>query len=175
MGNVTSLALTGPEWLQEPRKVRLVVTPLGMKVPGVGQAHHTSIFLEGIEYSFSNLGIVSAKGIQSHAKMKGPKEVIEMGVTTKPGRTMKAHLDDFFPKGSYDLLRKNCNSFSECGLHYLLGIHLDDKYKVLEKIGRTMDRYTGVINKFTGGAYRKNPEADNFQTVMVEAAVLKRK
>merc|ERR1719510_412125 len=82
---------------------------------------------------------------------------------------MIAVLRPHFLPGTYDLLRKNCNSFSDCALFVLLGRRLDEKYRSLEKIGAEWDKHMGLIQNFTGGNYKPNPQADGFRSCMVVA------
>merc|ERR1719210_2582401 len=76
-------------------------------------------------------------------------------------------LQPHFLPGTYDLLRKNCNSFSDCALAYLLGMRLDDKYRAPEKLGAQWDKYIGIVRNFSGGCYQPNPLADGFQSCKV--------
>mmetsp|Transcript_47712 Transcript_47712/g.102241 ORF Transcript_47712/g.102241 Transcript_47712/m.102241 type:complete len:245 (-) Transcript_47712:390-1124(-) len=140
--------------------VRLAVTPLGIKIPNMPAAYHSSIALNEMEFTFSGKGIVTAPNFQSHRHR--PSEVFELGSTFVSTSTLVKALRPFFKKGTYDLLRKNCNSFSDCALFYLLGKRLDEKYKVMEKIGNTADRNLGIVRVFSLGDYVPNPKASGF-------------
>jgi hypothetical protein len=76
-------------------------------------------------------------------------------------------LQPYFNAGTYDLLRKNCNCFTDCALFYLLGQRLDQKYRSLEKVGAAADQYVALIRGITGGTYQPNPRADNFSSCLV--------
>jgi hypothetical protein len=97
----------------------------------------------------------------------GPPVITELGYTTMPRRKLVEALKPHFGPGSYDLLRKNCNSFSDCALYFLLGQRLDEKYRSMEKVGATADTYTALIRGVTGGNYQPNPRADNFKSCAV--------
>ncbi|CAJ1373109.1 unnamed protein product [Effrenium voratum] len=102
-------------------QVQLAVSVLG-GVPGA-TAYHSSVVVNGDEYFFSDGGISSSSGLMSHKNPQMPDskpEVIEMGMSPYTGSQMRAALERFFVSGTYDLLRKNCNSFSDVALFYLL-------------------------------------------------------
>mmetsp|Transcript_7530 Transcript_7530/g.22162 ORF Transcript_7530/g.22162 Transcript_7530/m.22162 type:complete len:226 (-) Transcript_7530:146-823(-) len=162
--------LSTPDCRTSPKihKVQLVATAFGPRIPGIGQAYHTSVVIDGIEYSFSAAGIVQNRGIQTHIPYRNTPEIFDCGMTHVSGRTMRAALRKDFQRNSYDLLRKNCNSFSECALFMLCDRHLDDRFRIMEKIGRKIDHHTTFITLISGGAYRKNPAADRFDTLKVQ-------
>lgn len=144
-------------------------------MPEMLQAYHTSVTVEDAEYTFSNVGIVISHGLQSHASLgKGPPIVVDMG-TSKVSRTaMLNALRPHFLPGTYDLLRKNCNTFSDCCLAHMLGKRLDEKYASIEKIGSLADKHTRLIWAATGGSYTPNPRADGFQLTTVVEEVRRR-
>merc|ERR1712187_227734 len=71
--------------------------------------------------------------------------------------------DGLLNTGTYDLLQKNCNSFSDCALFFLLGKRLDTKYRSLEKRGKS---FPSVMKSM---GYEKNDKADGFD---VEEVIL---
>ncbi|CAE7750903.1 unnamed protein product [Symbiodinium sp. KB8] len=120
-------------------QVQLAVSPLG-GVPGA-TAYHSSVIVNGDEYFFSDAGISFGSGLQSHKNPQNPDskpEVFDMGMSPYTGTQMKSALERFFISGTYDLLRKNCNSFSDCALFYLLHKRLDKKYRAMEKLDRAL-------------------------------------
>jgi len=142
--------------------VELAATVLGPSMPGI-RAYHTSVVVDDKEYSFSFDGITIASGLLSHGGMpNGPPKVMYMGLTSITGKEMKDKLRAFFQRGTYDLLRKNCNSFSDCALFYLLDVRLDPTYRGLEKLGHNLDRNAKIIQRVSGGEYLPNGEADGF-------------
>lgn len=155
-------------------RVRLVITPIGPLLPKF-QAYHTSVCVDDIEFSFSFMGISCQNGQKSHeAFHRGQSPIVlDMGRTVVPPRAMLTVLQPHFLPGTYDLLRKNCNSFSDCALYHLLGKRLDDEYRAPEKLGAQWDKYIGIVQNFTGGAYQPNPQADGFQSCMVVAKLAK--
>merc|ERR1711920_447246 len=72
-------------------------------------------------------------------------------------RALAAH----FKAGTYDILRKNCNSFTDCALYYCIGRRLDEQYRALEKLGADADR-VGLVRLLSLGDYVPNPNADDF-------------
>jgi hypothetical protein len=143
------------------QEVRLAVTPLGIKIPSLPAAYHSSVSIGEMEFTFSSKGIVMAPNFQSHRHK--PAEVFTLGTTyLSSGELVKA-LRPFFKKGSYDLLRKNCNSFSDCALFYLLDKRLDERYRQMEQIGNTADQSFGIVQVFSLGDYIPNPKADGFK------------
>merc|ERR1712023_500460 len=97
------------------------------------------------------------------------------GLTAISGKQMHTALKPFFQRGSYDLLRKNCNSFSDCALFYLLDVRLDPKYRGLEQIGHAADKNAGLVRTLSGGDYQPNPKADGFSVNSVVRQVDKDK
>merc|ERR1712061_368745 len=65
-------------------------------------------------------------------------------------------------EGAYDLLRKNCNSFTDVALFFTLGKRLDQKYMALEQIGADVDQ-VGLIRLLSLGDYVPNPLANTFR------------
>eukprot|EP00421_Protoceratium_reticulatum_P070211 CAMPEP_0168423128 /NCGR_PEP_ID=MMETSP0228-20121227/34148_1 /TAXON_ID=133427 /ORGANISM="Protoceratium reticulatum, Strain CCCM 535 (=CCMP 1889)" /LENGTH=154 /DNA_ID=CAMNT_0008437079 /DNA_START=37 /DNA_END=498 /DNA_ORIENTATION=- len=135
--------------------VRLAATPFGPAVQSM-QAYHTSVAVGDLEYSFSGRGICTMANFGSHSSFSGKTEVMKVGDTIVPPHHMIAVLSPYFPPGTYDLLRKNCNSFSDCCLSFVLGTRLDDGFRVLEKIGKSVDRHASVVQAVMGGKYTPN-------------------
>lgn len=132
-------------------------------IPPLANAYHTSIVVEGEEYFFSDMGMCFDDKLVSH--QGSPTEKYEAGRTDFSGTEMWWALQEHFRPGSYDLLRKNCNSFSDAALFFLLRKRLDKKYSSLESFGRTSpDMVKRVI-------YVPNPVADNFNIEDVVEAV----
>merc|ERR1719454_416878 len=90
-----------------------------------------------------------------------------MGLTSLEGKEMAKALKPFFEAGSYDLLKKNCNSFSDCALFYLLDIRLDQSYRGLEQIGDHADRNMGLVQQISGGEYTPNRHSARFNLEQV--------
>lgn len=135
--------------------VELVISELG-GVPGC-KAYHSSILLGGTEYFFDDQGIVSSASLVSHESR--PVQRLSMGLTKVLGSEMQEQLAPHFRAGDYDLLRKNCNSFSDAALHVLLDQRLDARYRQLEKVGT---RFPHLVARLSSGAYVANPRADGF-------------
>jgi len=148
-----------------PPRVQLLVTPIGPKLPKL-QAYHSSIVVDGVEYSFGNRGIVSARGHQSHRALpRAPADtrIFDLPVARRTDvDNLMRKLGPYFRANTYDLLRKNCNSFTDCALHYLLGQRLDKQYRCVEQIAHTADRHACLIQALSGGGYQPNRNADGF-------------
>lgn len=151
--------------------VELAVSPLAGLKGAAG--YHTSVVIAGEEYFFSPGGIIHTPGITSH-KGNPEMKLVHIGLSRYSGADLMELLDQFFPPGHYDLLRKNCNSFSDCALYFLCKQRLDWNYRSLERLGQLADDHAGVIQSISGGEYLPNPRAVNFdlQTVIreIEAA-----
>lgn len=174
MGTVQGAALGGAQGVQSKdaapvvkRRVQLAATPIGPPLPQLLQAYHTSVIVDDMEFSFSGRGIDQLRGTLSHVPFAGKPTVIDMGYTKTPRREMVRYLQPHFMPGTYDLLRKNCNSFSDCCLTLLLDRRLDEKYRTMEKIGAVTDEHTAVVRLFTGGGYKPNPRSQEFKSCKV--------
>jgi len=147
--------------------VQLAATPIGPPLPQMLQSYHTSVIIDDMEFSFSGRGIDQLRGTQSHIPFSGKPEVTDLGYTKLPRREMVKYLRPHFMPGTYDLLRKNCNSFTDCCLTFLLDIRLDERYRTMEKIGAVTDEHMAVVRLFTGGGYRPNPRSQDFKSCKV--------
>lgn len=150
----------GTSTAKPQNKVQLAVSVLG-GVPGA-TAYHSSVVVNGEEFFFSDGGISSTTDLASHRNPQNPSstpQVIDMGMSQYTGSQLRAALDRHFPQGSYDLLKKNCNSFSDCALFYLLKKRLDKKYRSLEQIGAANPNLMKMVS---GGQYTPNPKAETF-------------
>ncbi|CAJ1391924.1 unnamed protein product [Effrenium voratum] len=146
---------------KEGHRVELAASKLGPGFPGF-QAYHTSVRVDELEYSFSGDGIVAGRGLPSHSRLPDETQVVYMGLCCIDGDEMRKHMNPHFKRGSYDLLRKNCNSFSDCALFFLLDTRLDPSYRGLEQLGHMADRQAGIVQAITEGKYCPNPCADGF-------------
>lgn len=159
-------------------KVDLAASVLG-GLPGL-MAYHTSIVVNGEELFFSPMGILRNHGLDSHrradangaplpqlpnADSTAVLKVREMGSSALSGDSVYQALAPIFLPGSYDLLHKNCNHFTDVALAFLLGQRLPSTYNSLEKVGANNPR---LLEQVTGGAYVPNPRAVEFN---VEEAV----
>lgn len=151
------------------RKVQLAVSELG-GLPGVA-AYHSSVLIDGRElfFGYTN-GIQASRGLASHAKLGRKPTILDMGITLCSGAELAFTLAPYFEKGSYDLLRKNCNSFSDCALFILLGKRLDAKYCALERMASNMP---SLVRLGSGGHYVPNPKAADFDVnVLIEKTLV---
>lgn len=137
-------------------------------LPPLASAYHTSIIVDGEEYFFSDSGICYDDKLISHQGT--PTERIEAGRTDNSGAELWWALQNHFRPGTYDLLRKNCNSFSDAALFFLLRKRLDSKYSSLERMGKTSPE---MVAKVTNGMYVPNPVAESFNIDEVIDAITK--
>jgi len=123
-------ARSGATW-----EVQLATTEIARFV-GV-PAYHTSVIVGGREFYFDSQGIESGPALVSHlaGRPQGLKmEVRKVGSTARSGAALLQALAPFFAKGSYDVLHKNCNAFSDVALWFLLGTRLEGQYSRAERI-----------------------------------------
>eukprot|EP00443_Scrippsiella_acuminata_P092035 CAMPEP_0115554366 /NCGR_PEP_ID=MMETSP0271-20121206/97256_1 /TAXON_ID=71861 /ORGANISM="Scrippsiella trochoidea, Strain CCMP3099" /LENGTH=339 /DNA_ID=CAMNT_0002988089 /DNA_START=1 /DNA_END=1018 /DNA_ORIENTATION=+ len=143
--------------LYNPGKtVEVAATSFGPGVPGV-RAYHTSIMIEDVEYSFSINGVTQAPRLASHQCYANKPMVMYMGLTSMSGQELLDTLGQHFRKGTYDLLRKNCNSFSDCAMFFLLRKRLDAKYSVMERLGASAG---GLVQAASSGQYSQQFSVD---------------
>lgn len=136
------------------------------------QVYHTSVILGPEEYYFNPQGLqvkqVPARfGIPPSHENKSNTVVFEVGHTRRSGLNLLEKLGEYFRPGSYDLIAKNCNAFTDCALAFLLSRRLPLKYCSVEKIGQGMP---SLLNWASGGKYKANLKAQDFD---LEAVVLR--
>eukprot|EP00933_Yihiella_yeosuensis_P035769 TRINITY_DN29371_c0_g1_i1.p1 TRINITY_DN29371_c0_g1~~TRINITY_DN29371_c0_g1_i1.p1 ORF type:complete len:212 (+),score=29.05 TRINITY_DN29371_c0_g1_i1:155-790(+) len=149
--------------------VKLGVTTLTPTAESTGlipAAYHTSVMVDDMEYSFGPSGIVRTTNWLSHQVIRealgGVDTVIfDVGYTNKTGTQLFKELQPYFRPGTYDIIQKNCNSFTDVALVYLLGIKLHPKYSALEHAAAAAP---SLVQFFSFGNYTPNPEARGFQT-----------
>lgn len=151
--------------LLRTNRVELAATTL-FSIPAIGSAYHTSVVVNGEEFFFSDSGIFSDRVFSSHEGK--PTELMEIGFSHRTGLQVLHCLSSHFQPGTYDLLRKNCNSFSDCALHLLLNTRLERRFSALERLGQGN---MGLVQKFTQGSYQQNPAAASFNVSEVIAAL----
>jgi len=162
---ISSESANGRSWLQGgTNKVELAASELELfAVSGFATAYHTSVLVNGEEFFFSDSGIFNDRALTSH--QGNPNERIEMGMSTRTGAQLLHVLGPFFRAGTYDLVRKNCNSFSDCALHFLLGRRLDSRFSSLDRIGQMASGE--MLQRITKGMYSPNPAAGTHSTADV--------
>jgi len=167
---VPSRSLSGQDDEEDSRgpatnHVQLAASEL-FNVPGLATAYHTSVLVNGEEFFFSDSGILWDRALTSHQGK--PSELIDVGFSPYTGVQLLNALQPHFMPGSYDLIRKNCNSFSDVALHFLLRKRLDKKYSALERLGQRAS--PDMLQRFTKGMYVPNHVANSFspETVIQE-------
>lgn len=150
-------------------EVKLIASKMGPAAMGGFQAFHTSVDIDGTEYFFDAAGVMSSSNRLSHQPdPSNPQSRFDttehlIGYTNKSGTQLKDNLRSHFQAGTYDLIRKNCNSFSDCALFYLCKIRLAPGFRSLETKGKS---FPSLLNRF---GYEPNAKADNFdmeQTIL---------
>ena len=153
-------------------EVKLAISPIGVKIPSLPEAYHTSVVVDDKEYCFTSNGVVCSRSCKSHARFQnGPAKVIHMGMSHMSGEEMLAGLKRHFAPGTYDMLRKNCNSFVDCALFYLLRRRLDGKYRILEQMLECIDDTIGFVRILSMGEYMPNPKANDFNVGKILACI----
>jgi len=120
-------------------EVQVAATPI-LEVAGM-VAYHTSIILGSREYYFDIDGITAAPALWSHVAgpgacgidFAGNTEVVTAGRSVLGEAALLQHLGNFFLQGSYDVLLKNCNSFTDSALYLLTRTRLNSRYTRLER------------------------------------------
>jgi len=136
-------------------------------IPGLATAYHTSVLVNGEEFFFSDSGIFTDRALTSHQGQ--PSERVELGYSRRTGSQLLRALRPHFRPGTYDLIRKNCNSFSDCALYFLMRRRLEGKYSALERLGRRAS--LDLLQRFTKGMYEPNQAAADYDTEEVLAAL----
>jgi len=139
-------------------EVELAVSPLA-NLRGIA-GYHTSVLVAGEEYYFCPSGIRYSPRIVSHP-MNSVQRIF-VGLSQTSGAELLDFLEAHFRTGSYDLLRKNCNSFTDCALYFLCEQRLDLRYRTVEKLAWAADDNTGMLQAISSGEYKPNPKAEDF-------------
>ncbi|KAG0439430.1 Desumoylating isopeptidase 1 [Dictyocoela muelleri] len=90
---------------------------LGIQIDGIW---HTSIVVFNQEYYYQRQIVSTSIGNHDYG---APVDIIEMGYTSVPQEIFHEYLDELserFNKNSYDLMRNNCNHFSNEAVSFLL-------------------------------------------------------
>lgn len=166
-----------PAALRRPVQVKLAATvifsiPTGSMLRGAEptDAYHTSVILDDrCEYVFNSMGVLRLPPLHSHMVGTQKTQVIEMGHSTVAASEMLHNVCPHFKPGTYDLIKKNCNSFTDCALFFLLGTRLDARYRQLERFckwGQDSFRLVDAL-RLVGLRYKENPEAADFKAGII--------
>jgi len=159
------------KWISRPaRRVEVAYTQFGPGLPGI-KAYHTSVILQDVEYAFGAVGVEKGVPLSSHQFLARQHDVMVVGHTTITGDEMMMVLHPIFQKGTYDLLHKNCNSFTDSALFLLLGIRLNPEFCDLEKLGYAAERAFLFMQVISGGTYRPNLASKSFDIEKVIARI----
>eukprot|EP00435_Cladocopium_sp_Y103_P058859 s109_g20.t2 len=128
------------------------------------QAYYTSIILQQHEYWFSDAGVCWSlapqrfQPPQSHRNKPGTK-VFQVGLTSRTGEMLQKCLSPFFEPNSYDHVLKNCNSFTDCALAFLLSKRLPLKYSSAQENLSLLSCTGWHVRKVNEAALKFNLEA----------------
>ncbi|CAK0879899.1 unnamed protein product [Prorocentrum cordatum] len=131
--------------------------PTGSQLTGAEptDAYHTSIILNSAyELVFSSRGVMRLPPFESHRNLNHELLIEDVGHSYVDVAEMMRNVLPYFKPGTYDLIRKNCNSFTDCALFFLLGIRLDPKYRVLDRLCKWGQNSFGLVDglKLIGSA-----------------------
>lgn len=140
----------------------MVISEL-FRIGGVS-AYHTSILVGDKEFYFDGCGIERGAPFASHMLEDAPAaqaavEVKRYGKTALTGSALMLGLRRFFEPGTYDIICKNCNSFTDVALYFLTRKRLDPRYSRLERLFQAMAPLsTGALNGLARGIGRLRPD-----------------
>jgi len=137
------------------------------KLPGMGAAYHTSVVVNGEEFFFSDSGIFCDRTFASHQGT--PTERQAIGYSKYTGKNLLKALHVHFRPGTYDLIRKNCNNFSDAALYFLLRKRLERRFSAIERMATWASKET--VARVTNGMYQPNELAANFKVENVIVAL----
>jgi len=127
------------------------------------QAYHTSLLLAGVEFYFDPGGVQAKScvscGVPASHVSKTNTRVIKVGLTRHNGQQLRDTVGKHFLPGSYDVVAKNCNAFTDCALAYLISRRLPKKFRSVEIIAQGLP---SVLSLASGGKYKANPYASGF-------------
>eukprot|EP00913_Durusdinium_trenchii_P024844 g23319.t1 len=125
------------------------------------------------EYFFCSTGIRCSSNVLSHPAYDEAVR-IKVGTSKATGQELLNFMSEHFTPGSYDFLRKNCNSFTDCALYFLCQKRLDLRYRAMEKLGWMAESQTGLLHSISEGEYTANPAAEGFnvEEILEEIAEL---
>jgi len=147
--------------------VQLALSSL-VRLPGI-RAFHSSVLVDGREFWFSHEGLCYGRGegMLSHKVGGDPPVFLDLGESSRSGQELAEVLGPMFRPGTYDMLHKNCNTFSDAAMFYLLRRRMSTDYLMLDKLAAAMPSAARVL---MGSYYSPNPNVVDFD---VEALIKK--
>ena len=139
---------------------------IGKNIEGIW---HTSCVVYGIEYYYQG-GIQMAK--PETTPFGKPYRKLNYGTTTMTQKEFEKHINTLHSKfnaNNYDLIKNNCNHFSDAAVYYLTGRHLQND--ILRQHEQIFNGPLGpLIKNFLGGMQgggnmgfnNNNPFGNNF-------------
>jgi len=162
LGYHTSVFFSGIEMFFTPTGIRAIVVDAQAKDSRTTKSPSAST------WSWSSLALEvtvgrTASSFSSHCSL--PKRIV-VGSTDMTSLDLLEKMQPHFMPGTYDVLRKNCSSFSDCALWYLCGKRLDRRYCAMEK--RCPQLPASMLSL---GKYAANDAASGFKVESVIAAI----
>eukprot|EP00928_Gymnodinium_smaydae_P029429 TRINITY_DN22169_c0_g1_i2.p1 TRINITY_DN22169_c0_g1~~TRINITY_DN22169_c0_g1_i2.p1 ORF type:complete len:344 (-),score=16.27 TRINITY_DN22169_c0_g1_i2:92-1060(-) len=117
-----------------------------------GLAYHSSVMVGRDELAFNFAGVWLNCGAVSHGAQR--HHCRSVGFTSQTALQAKYATINRFRPGSYDMLRKNCNSYATVAIAWLTGYEVEPRYRAIEGVGQ-------MVN-FSGALFQRNPSADEF-------------
>jgi len=147
---------------RQPGQVLVAFSEI-FKIAGIG-AYHTSIIIDDKEYYFDSSGIESAPCFSSH--LLDETNLMDPNLTTQnlgrivlTGEALVKGLTPFFEAGTYDIISKNCNAFTDAALYFLTRKRLDPQYTRMERLlHATTPVSTAAINGLVRASANPTPE-----------------
>lgn len=130
-------------------------------LPGV-RVYHTSVLVDRTEYHFNNMGINTPPNVGGRSVSHRDKvntEIIDFGLTKRKEWEMMELLAPLFTPYTYDTVRKNCNTFTNCALAFLCSRCLPKRYMLLEALAEAEPGWFKLLSR---GRYYPSPGADGF-------------
>lgn len=131
-------------------------------------AYHTSLILDDKEFYFDSSGIVQAPALWSHllssSEAPPPLQILDFGCSALTGKALHKGLAALFAEGTYDVLCKNCNAFTDAALYFLTRSRLDPQFSRVERwLVATTPMSINVLNGLLRAAFQSNsnePDGD---------------
>eukprot|EP00930_Biecheleria_cincta_P068443 TRINITY_DN5588_c0_g1_i1.p1 TRINITY_DN5588_c0_g1~~TRINITY_DN5588_c0_g1_i1.p1 ORF type:complete len:224 (-),score=31.62 TRINITY_DN5588_c0_g1_i1:66-737(-) len=141
------------------------------------QAYHTSIVFDGCEYVFNREAGLGCRPLDRERFSTPPShddktntKVFQVGHTCIRGEALLRKLRPHFQPGSYDIVAKNCNAFTDCAPAFLVSKRLPSQYSAMEKLGQDAhSTMPSLLTWMTSGRYKVNEKARDFN---LEAVIL---
>ena len=106
-------------------------------------AYHSGVYIYGREYSFSNGGVYNTNSKEVDAPLRCELQIGEYKGGLQHFQTILNELQSQFLPGTYDLYRKNCNTFSNALCMALVNTPIPNWINRTAWWGSVIDGWTG--------------------------------